>query len=248
MLLHYFWLTTFLIMTYISTELMYRFSNICKPWFLKKGYAKDNVKYCWLISCFSMTVPVGLNWSKHLNLAYASSRGICFIEPQFHIITFFIGPTLFLISVNTICFIITTCSIHKTRPGVPNISKISDRSMVLIFTKIGSLMGVTWLFTLVPLFTNREEFWYVFVVLNGLQGVYIYLSSGIFNLMCKEFKTKLCPNNTSTQNQAESFRLAVISRQQSRMSGVSKTHDAGVSNANTSVIQDSFNAVKHRNI
>ena len=97
-------------------------------------------------------------------------------------------------------------------------------------------------------FTSREEFWYVFVVLNGLQGVYIYLSSGIFNLMWKELKAKLCPANTNTQNQAESFRLSVISRQQSGASGVSNTHNVGVLTDNTGVIIDSFSAIKHRNI
>ena len=51
--------------------------------------------------------------------------------------------------------------------------------MVMIFAKIGGLIGVTWLFALVPYITGIEEFWYVFVIMNGLQGVYIFMSSGI---------------------------------------------------------------------
>ena len=117
---------------------------------------------------------------------YASSRGICFIEPQLYTITFFIIPTLVLISINIICFIMTTYEIQQARPNETDIATISDSKLAKIFAKIGGLMGVTWLFALVPFLTKIEELWFVFVLLNGLQGLSIFIVSGIPTVFMKK--------------------------------------------------------------
>ena len=73
----------------------------------------------------------------------------------------------------------TIINICRILPNDTEIAAASDRNVAMIFTKIGALMGVTWLFALVPYITGIEELWYVFVIMNGLQGLYIFLSSGI---------------------------------------------------------------------
>jgi hypothetical protein len=177
-------------MSFISVNLFYRFSNICQPWLVKHGQGKNSVKYCWIVSLILILVNVCLDQFSSLELNYAGSRDICFIEPEFYLMLFFIGPVFFLISVNMICFVVTIYSIHQARPDETNIASISDRAMALIFAKVGSIMGVTWLFALVPFLTGVEELWYIFVVLNGLQGVYIFLSSGIIGLLWQGFRGK----------------------------------------------------------
>ena len=106
---------------------------------------------------------------------------------------FFIGPTLILNLINITCFLATIYNINKTR--VPNdLSEtiMADRSMAKIFAKIGGLMDVTWLFAFVPYMTGIDKLWFAFIISNGLQGIFIFFSSGITDIItqniCKNFK------------------------------------------------------------
>ena len=188
--LHYFWFTAFLIMSFISIELLYRFSDIGKPWMMKNGKNKKKVKYCWLVSFVFILVPVSLDLFSDFSVKYASSRGICFIEPHWYIVVFFIGPTLFFISINLLCLLATIYNINKsTVPSDLDNSAMADRSMAKIFVKISALMGVTWLLALLPYITGIKELWYVFIIVNGSQGVCIFFSSGIIQHIRKIFRS-----------------------------------------------------------
>ena len=197
-LLHGFWLMTFLIMTFISLEFCYRFSNVCKPWFVKSGKNKEKVKYCWIVGVLLMAIPVCLEYLTNLPLSYASSRGICFIEPHKYVIIFFIGPTLCLISINALCFIVTIYNVRKTVSDEVDIAR--ERNMTIIFAKISSLMGLTWLFAFIPHVTGIKELWYVFTVLNAIQGVYIFNSSGIGRHCLGMLRSQPGTNSKGTQS------------------------------------------------
>ena len=93
---HYFWLTCFLVMSLVSLDFFYRFSNIYEPWFVKKRQ-DGKVKYCWIIGGLLISIPVCLDEFTDWPLAYASNSGICFIEPQTYLIAFFISPSTFLV-------------------------------------------------------------------------------------------------------------------------------------------------------
>ena len=158
----------------------------------------NNLTCCWIFAIVLMTIPICLdNWST-LQIDYGATSGICFIEPRLYLIGLFIGPSLFLFFVHAICFIMTTVNICCILPNDLEIAAASDRNMAMIFAKIGGLIGVTWLFALLPYITGIEELWYVFVIMNGLQGVYIFLSSGVIGY----FRTK--QRTTSTAVQSES--------------------------------------------
>ena len=197
---HYFWLTCFLIMASISIDFAYRFSNICKPWYMKKGkISMWNLSCCWILGLVLMAIPTYLDNLTELPITYGASSGICFIEPRQYLIGFFIGPSFFLFFINAICFLSTIVNICRILPHDMEIAAASDRNMAMIFAKIGGLMGVTWLFALVPYITGIEEFWYVFVVMNGLQGLYIFLVSGTIDHLRKILFQNERPRETSNR-------------------------------------------------
>ena len=165
-------------MTFISLDLFYRFSNICTPWYVKNSKIR-RVKFCWFPSIVFISIPICLDNFTDIPVTYSSESGICFIEPQLYLLIFFIGPSMFMFFINVICFIGTIINIYRAQPDGTLINATSDRNMALIFARIGGLMGVTWLFALIPYVTGIQEFWYLFIITNGLQGVYIFLSSGI---------------------------------------------------------------------
>ena len=42
--------------------------------------------------------------------------------------------------------------------------------------QIASLMGFTWIFGYIAAFTDVEALWYIYIILNSLQGVFIFVS------------------------------------------------------------------------
>ena len=167
------------------------------------------VKYCWITGIIMMSIPTCLDSLTDLALDYAPHYDICFIGPQVYLISFFIGPAMFLFFVNMICFIATVINIYRAQPNDSDIAASTDRNVALIFARIGGLMGVTWLFALVPYITGIEELWYVFVITNGLQGLYIFLSSGIVAYMKNKCSVQSVPN----ENQTSSTTLSKVTRQ-----------------------------------
>ena len=172
-------------MSFISFDFFYRFSNIRQPWYVKQS-KKERVKFCWLFSFVLMIIPVCLDFFTDLPLTYGSSRGLCFIQPQFYLIAFFIGPTILISAANLVCFVGTIINIVRLMPHDADISAVTDRNLAMVFAKIGGVMGVTWLFAILPSITGVEELWFAFILMNGLQGVYIFVSSGIIGKLKTE--------------------------------------------------------------
>ena len=179
-LVHFFWMTAFLIMTFISLDFVYRFSNIGSPWYTKQASGRKKlVKFCWIVSLASVAIPTGLALFSDLPIEYTFIDDLCFIKPATYRIIFFSGPVLALSTINTLCFIVTSYNIRRARSDNSEINFISDADIVAIFAKVALLMGVTWLIAILPTIIRVSEVWYVFQVVNGLQGVYIFVSFGL---------------------------------------------------------------------
>ncbi len=49
-------------------------------------------------------------------------------------------------------------------------------SNIFWFFQIASLMGFTWIFGYMAAFTDVEALWYIYIILNSLQGLFIFIS------------------------------------------------------------------------
>ena len=127
----------------------------------------------------AVTIPACLALFSDLPIEYAANDEVCFIKPASYRNIFFTGPVLALSAINTLCFIATSFNIKKARSENAEINSISNVDIVAIFAKVALLMGVTWLIAILPTIIRVSEFWYVFQVVNGLQGVYIFVSFGL---------------------------------------------------------------------
>ena len=67
-------------------------------------------------------------------------------------------------------------------------------------------MGVTWLFALIPYLTGVEEFWYVFTILNAMQGLFIFFSSGVYLHLLP------CQNQRSTATSQDSTKSHAVTK------------------------------------
>ena len=167
-------------MTFISLDFAYQFSNIGSPWYTKHTSGRKKlVKFCWIMSMAVVTIPACLALFSDLPIEYTSNDDLCFIKPVSYRNIFFTGPVLALTAINTLCFIVTSFNIKKARSDNSEINFMSDADIVAIFAKVALLMGVTWLIAILPTFIGISEFWYIFQIVNGLQGVYIFVSFGL---------------------------------------------------------------------
>jgi hypothetical protein len=172
--LHFAWMTSFFIMTYVASDILCIFSNLFTSWF-KKTEESRKVYFCWILSGMYISICVALDFLTDLDIDYGSERGICFIQPTYYFLILFIIPVVTLVSINFICFLVSVISIHCNLAQSMNPSR---HQRVFIFSKIFSLIGFTWLLGLLPTLVGLNELWYPFIITNSLQGFYIFLAFG----------------------------------------------------------------------
>ena len=117
-------------------------------------------------------------------------NGACWISNKKALLIVFGVPLAMLLFVNVVCFVITICSIERSM----HISKTAtstrkDRVKCIIYSKLLIITGLTWAFA--AAFSNSEHLWYVFIVLNGSQGLYIFIFFAFSRRVLHLLKSKL---------------------------------------------------------
>ena len=98
----------------------------------------------------------------------------CYISSE-KMVGFTFGiPVGFVIITNLIMFLIFIVKV-KRAPTVNKDVK-NERNDIIIFAKLSSLTGFTWIFGFIYSWTDLEVFSCLFIVLNASQGVFLFLS------------------------------------------------------------------------
>ena len=110
---------------------------------------------------------------------------ICWISNKYFLIAAFAVPLACVILTNAIFFAMSVYHIHKVsrstkichRPSQDDSSSDSStRRQLVLYVKLSTIMGLTWFFGFVANFTAVAiVFWYLFIICNSLQGVFIAL-------------------------------------------------------------------------
>ena len=127
--------------------------------------------------------------SEALNPAYGKHGG-CFIVGTRVRLIFFQLPYAASVLFNTVSFILTVYGISTKKKANPHSRRSNDRIYSLIYLKLSVVMGVTWLFAILASITNQPVFWYLHLVLNGLQGVFVFISFAMRASIWKNIKQK----------------------------------------------------------
>lgn len=181
--IHYFFLAAFCWMNVISFDLWMTFSNT----FGRSGSSSGSGKrlrmyhiYAWLIPFLIVCVAVVLDFSEFnldvVNLKPGYGEGVCWISSRDALLLFFIGPLALFKTVDVISFIFTAVNIAKAKRQGAMARRKKNTCSLLINIKLSLVMGLTWVFAFVGNATNLTAFWYLFIVFNTLQGLFIALS------------------------------------------------------------------------
>ena len=132
----------------------------------------------WCLPAFIGIICVILdnfNVPEMLQVGYGEGVAGCFISGK-GIFIFFSLPNLISVLFNTIAFILTVYGITSRRKIVPSSNRSRDRWYFLIYVKLSVVMGVAWLVAILASITHQMFLWYIHFVLNGLQGLFIFIS------------------------------------------------------------------------
>lgn len=172
-LLHYTFLTRFSWMSVIAVQFAAVSTNPFssnKPRLSKETFVSKALLACLAIGwCFPLIIVViciGLNFALQDIIGYGRN-GKCWISNQSAHIGAFIVPVFLSVLLNFVCFtisIVAVCCCAKVKRIVPHLRA---------FIALSSLMGVTWLFGFVAISIDSNMTWYIFVVLNSTQGLFV---------------------------------------------------------------------------
>ena len=194
-IMHFSWLAAFGWMSMISYDMKRTFycsqTSIIDAHASRKRYFIYSI-FGWLVPGIIVIICIILDSvdAPHIIQIDYGKNGACFIGDQEAILVFFSIPNGTSIIFNTIAFILTVCAISKNRKAIPNSKRSKNRLYFVIYLKLAVVMGVTWVFAILAPVMNQIVFWYIHLILNGLQGVFVFLSFALRSSIWKKMKIK----------------------------------------------------------
>ncbi|XP_033640859.1 uncharacterized protein LOC117301086 [Asterias rubens] len=108
------------------------------------------------------------------------NENVCWIGNEYNNIAVVGVPTGVVICANVILFSFTVHGIRKTNKTTKLVHNTSTMQQVkkelIIYIKISSLMGFSWIIGFAAAFTDVILLWYIFIILNSCQGLLVFLS------------------------------------------------------------------------
>ncbi len=102
-------------------------------------------------------------------------EGVCWIANRSALFLYFALPVALVLIINSSFFIATTISICKVQENTKAVTKkSSDKNRLVLYVKLCAIMGLTWIFAFIAAAADSEVCWYIFLIFNSLQGVFIF--------------------------------------------------------------------------
>ncbi|XP_068755902.1 probable G-protein coupled receptor Mth-like 1 [Montipora capricornis] len=110
-------------------------------------------------------------------IGYGEGEAYCFISKPEAVLYFFVAPVALIMLFNAFALVHTVLHIVKTRKRTQKVTnQRHSTGVALVFVKMASVMGVTWILGIVANVKALSFLWYPYVILNSLQGLFIFLS------------------------------------------------------------------------
>ena len=126
-------------------------------------------------------------------------RPFCWIGHRNALIYFFTIPLGILLCINIMFFSLASYHIFKAS-GNNRLHKSphAKRKRLLLYAKLSTIMGLTWIFAYIALITGLAVFWYLFIIFNSLQGLFICLAFLCNHKVSRIIKQNVRPSKCQT--------------------------------------------------
>ncbi|XP_068223141.1 adhesion G protein-coupled receptor E2-like [Palaemon carinicauda] len=137
--------------------------------------------YSWLIPALAVAVVVGIDiWQPEVipeDFLPSLGANWCWFGHRKALLVFFALPITVMVILNVVFFTNTARIIAETTTATSSSTTSSHhKNQYKMHMRLAVLMGFTWLFGTVAGYLQVEAVYYIFVVLNTLQGVFIFLA------------------------------------------------------------------------
>lgn len=186
---HYAFLATFCWMTALAFDVWHAFASVeARP----ARARSDGAKYlryslcAWSAPLVVVSVASVCEWGPLPLPAMSPLRpyygqALCWISSRPALLVYFVAPVSLLLLANLVFFGFTSWNIcaSSRQTSLAQKSAPAHRAHHLhfcLYFKLGVILGLTWISGFVAAYADQPPFWYLFVALNTLQGVYILLA------------------------------------------------------------------------
>jgi hypothetical protein len=182
--LHYSYLTTFFCNNIMAWDIYKTFGQktILSQIRSKRAHLPQYIVYAYGVPACIVAISVTIEFSNIMPdfpIGYGISG--CWIGVKSATFVFFCLPMLFVILTNMVFYILTIISINYVSSVVESEKhRHRGRSDLLIYVRIFSVLGFTWIFGVVTFFFHNDEsialriVIFLFVIFNSLQGLFLF--------------------------------------------------------------------------
>lgn len=103
-------------------------------------------------------------------------HGLCWFRHKKGLLVFFAAPVFVVICVNVIFFIISAYTIISNRIKTDDTDRVLLKRNLVMYVRLATIMGLSWVAGLLAATIDAVFLWYVFAILNTLQGLFIFLA------------------------------------------------------------------------
>ena len=177
--LHYSFLAAFCWINVMSFDIWRTFSQDTVSLGNKRKKFLFYSIYGWLTPFFTIIVSTIVNYAPGVQQIYRPgyAEGLCWITERIALLIFFGAPLALVLTINIIFYIMTIRKLVLIAKSTKAVQQTNEnKQRFALYVKLSVIMGLTWIFGFIATMTDEQGLWYVFVILNSLQGAFICIS------------------------------------------------------------------------
>ncbi|XP_041476891.1 uncharacterized protein LOC121425632 isoform X1 [Lytechinus variegatus] len=228
---HYMWIAVFSHTTALAFDLQRRFGIAAKFGHTDEGASVLSrfLLFVWACPVLVLGPCLGVYFTgktfQHFSLTYNTLT--CWIGDGLANLYVFGIPVACFLIINIILFVMVVVGLHQMRMSPVNKHKSKDSKLssdLLIYIKMSTLLGFTWVFGFIAAFAGVTALWYIFIILNSLQGVYIFIAF-VCNQRVLILWKESCPcfgrlsSMTSSKSRSTSSEMVTMKKSKGKVSG-----------------------------
>ncbi len=193
-LTHYFFLASFFWMNVMAFDVWRTFHNLFMCASKSKKHNKFTVYCVYSFVMPAVVVGCGITLDSVKSVVYGN--GVCWITDKYYLLYAFAIPVFILLLINIIWFILAAHSIYKASTGTEVLRKSKTNAgakgkRLVLYIKLSIVMGLTWVFGFIASLIGSTVLWYLFVIFNTLQGLFICLGFACNRKVFRLVKAKI---------------------------------------------------------
>lgn len=204
--IYYFFLASFFWMNVVSFDVWRSFRAVIKE-LRVSSHRIPRRRFC-AYSAYSWLLPAALAIfavkADELDLVpydYRPSFGyaFCWFGKRKALMVFFASPLFIIMLLNCIFFLDSAYVINRATIKTSHANEAILRKRFFTIMRLALIMGLTWIVGIIAGHADQEALWYIFVILNTLQGLFIFIVFSCSSKVKEFFYRKLGRTKRSRQ-------------------------------------------------